>query len=1447
MPGEDIANSAWGPGQNNKGFLEGEQGRVTLPGDSQPHIERDYGGSLPGRPHPQGGDTESDVGFVERQKGHGRDNNGNSRWGTEGGWKASGSSHPQDGRLESNRGGKEPREGCGSELDRHDQGQLHDPHLGAGAGQRVLWGSQSDAEGFQLKKEGTEKWGDHLDEMEGRSDPRRESGTEAGWASRARLGDARGRNRAGSPCIPKFPRGRGCKPEVGMGPESWGIQAGGDAGHGEAGVYWEAGEYPGQTSVGNDTQKPSLSGGGKLLGCLSPEAKLEGSLHRVGGHGVVGRGYETGPEGLEDPRDWRGGLQGLQGRDGQDTAGALGRMEEDSRSFQFPQSWTVGQREAEDPGRTENHENRSPQGDTWSSLRKTGAHFGSAVLGVSGKEGSMDGPQVAGLTVSSQRLDARNHRPVTSAGVQGSGGTRGDMEGLRDPGVVGSEPDFWNGSGRSRGGMDYKGGLGGPGWVESRCEEGSGCSEGMGSRNGVTYRDGSGVPEGTGSGLGIGCRATCGTRVETESGDWGTYRHDSGVSGGLQSGNKGQCGPTGKVSGRDASLRNGSGGHRGVAIHEVQHWDIFQGQGQTGPSGEHYSDGDSGNPGTVGSVGGDGMKDSGTVGKVGDRHMEAETGGSGRIHSWGHTGGYEGFRVPGASREGNFEDGTGVPLPMEPGSLGRGYKEEDGERTRFLGVRTSGAGTGNLDKARHLEALSPRGEATSEGRCAHIPGSAFSYRDGSGIPESWGTEDRTAYGEGSGGLGSERTGSKGLGPGRTGPDGEAVFKDVSGGLRGMGPAGEASHTNATGGPGAMGSGCKVHYGNDIGCSGIVGSESEAGYKNGIQGHRARELGSKAGHKNGLGASEIISLRDEASYQGGLEHSGGILSWKESGLRDGLGETGRMESKNEVGYRGSSVGPGKMGSESKMHCADGSGRLGGPGSRAAPRDHESVDLGSGYQAAAEVGTSSKDGREKGRGMGLADETRLGVGSGTAGILNITGDIAHRDSAMGHGKLGTSGQSIKNSLGGCGPSGIHEDLGAIGSVGISGIREWKESSCFPGSPSDSGAPSGEEGSVDQAGAMGTSRLLDVRGTVGGYGGSRVASMELGNDSDFSQSSLGTKGRYRVAGQGEVTPQGCGDPLKGRRRGPSSGSLSGAGQVIDSSSTPGRETKSMSGPDSGGDMSHTQAPGWEDQVQGGFRASRSLGENGAIVRQTKEGQGASKGRGYATGQEAAGECQVPRSLESSGFSRGEAGLTEGSSVLGRRNSTVCGDGFISKPQEPQDELDSPLGRRDFISVSGGIQEPGFQLGTGQGGERGFLQEWGSWEAKTDNIQGPRASEKCEGQKEKDPGWSGRKPGPCGSRCQAQFGTEVGSAKRGATDRARSLGHWTSSEDRGSLRESWSEDGRPDPHRHLGIRRDTQEGRQDVCGQGQDATQSPRSRYKPGPGSSTEARGRYSSWWLP
>ncbi|XP_021492307.1 immunoglobulin-like and fibronectin type III domain-containing protein 1 isoform X1 [Meriones unguiculatus] len=1420
---EERANSAWRPGQDKKGFLEGERGGVILPGDSQPHGEGNCGGSLSRRLHLQRGDTESDLGFVERQQqGHGRDGNGNSRWGDTGAWKA-GSSHSQDGRLESSKEGREPRESYGSELDRRGQGQLCDPRLGAGAGQRVLWGSQSDLEGLQLTTKETEMCGNHMGEMEEKGDPSREREAASGWANGARLGEGRGGNRAGRPCIPEFPGAGDHSSKVG--PECWGTQAGGAAGRGEAGMYWEEGGYPGQTSAGNDMQNSLLYGGRELLGYSSSEAKAEGSLQGAGSHRIMGRGYKTGPEGPEDPRDWKGGLQEPQGGDGQGTAGALGRMEDGSRNSQFPQSWTARQKGAGGPGRTDGG-NVGSQDDTWSNLRKTGAHSGSG-----GEKGRMDGSEIAGL-MSSQRVDARNHRLVMSAGlgVQGSGGALGDMEGLGDSEAVGSGEDFWNRSGRSsekgsRGGMGYKDGLGGPGWVESRNEES------LGSRNGATYRDGAGVLEEARPGLDVGCRATYGTSVEAESGKQGTYRHDSGVPGGLWSGNKGQYGPVGKVSGRGARLRNGSGGLCGIS--EDQQLDLFQGQGQTSAGGEHHSVHGEGSPGTVG---GDSTMSSGTVGKVGKEYMEREPGDSGGISSWGHTGDYEDFRVLGAFRGGDFDDGIGVPLSMGPGSLGRGDKESDGERTRFLGARTSGAGTRNWDKSQHPGAPSPYAEAGSEGHWVHVSANALGYRDGSEIPEPWGTDDRTAY----------REGSRAPGPGRTGPDGEVAFTDGSAASRRMGPASEASYKNVTGSSGAMGSGYKVDYRNSRGCSGVVGSESEAGYKNDVEGHGVRELGGQTGYKNGLGASEIISLKDKVGYQGGLEQSGGILSWKEAGVRDGLGEIGRMASKNEAGYKGSPVGPGKMGSESKMQYVDGSGRSGGPGLLAVPKQHESVGLGSVYQAAAGVGPSSKDGADKGRGMGSA-ETGPGVSSGMVGIPDTTDGIACKGSAVGPGKLGTpggphifsGGQGTKNSLGGHGSSGITEAIEAVGSVGKPGIREWEDVSGFPGSHRDIETPTGERRSVDQAGAVGTSRLLGGRGTEEDESGSGVATLKPGNDSDFNKSGLGITGSQSIVGQGGMSPQGCGGlMLNDRSRGASSRSLSGAGQLVDSNSMPGREAKVMSGPDSGRDMSPNQAPG---SSQGNLRASSSLLENDSIFRQSHGGQGASKGRGRAAGQEAAGECQDPCSLESKGSSSGRAraGFTESTGVPGRKNSTIRGDGVISKPQEPQNELDSPLGRRDFGSLSGGIQEPGFQLGTGQEEGRGSLQEGEFWEAEISKVQGSGASMKYEGKDGKEPGRSGPKPGPFASRCQAQSGTEVGSAKKEHTDRTGGLGHWTGSEDRGSLR-AWSKDGRRGPHGHLGSRRDTQEGKLDVYSQGQAASQSPRSRYKPGTGrSSSEARG--------
>ncbi|VTJ56916.1 Hypothetical predicted protein [Marmota monax] len=385
MGDEGTGDSAWGPGQDRKGFLESEEGRVTLLRDNQPHLEGDWGGSFPGRSHLQGEGPESGLDFMERQlEGHGRDGDGDRNWRTAGGWEA-GSTHSQAGGLGSIRGGKEPREVNGSQLDIYGQEQLWDTHQGPGTGKKALWGPQSDHEGSWLKGEGGEKIlaGDHLDEMEGGDGLSRERGTAAArvaWAGRTGLGNA-GDNGTGGPGALEFPGGRSFSSKAGMGPESWGSQGSGDADHQEAGGYWESGEYPGKIFGGKHPQEPSLPGGRKsILGGRSPEAKAEGSLReagdlRPGRTGDVGRSYRTGPGGPGDLGDWTSGQHELQGRGGQFTDGALSRAGDGSRSSQSPHSRTEGQKEAGDPSRTQS-EGTGFWDDTGSSLRKTGTHLG---------------------------------------------------------------------------------------------------------------------------------------------------------------------------------------------------------------------------------------------------------------------------------------------------------------------------------------------------------------------------------------------------------------------------------------------------------------------------------------------------------------------------------------------------------------------------------------------------------------------------------------------------------------------------------------------------------------------------------------------------------------------------------------------------------------------------------------------------------------------------------------------------------------------------------------------------------------------------------------------------------------------------------------------------------------------------------------------------------------
>ncbi|XP_005375220.1 PREDICTED: immunoglobulin-like and fibronectin type III domain-containing protein 1 isoform X2 [Chinchilla lanigera] len=1446
MGGEEEAHSAWAPGKEKKDFLEAEGDRAILSGRNQPHPEGDWNGSLLGRSHLQG----EGLGFMEREH-QGSDREGDRNWETEGRWEA-GYSHPQGGGLRNGREGRDPREDNGSRLDRHGQEQLWDAQLRPGTGKRALWESQFDPERCWSEEEGMESilQGDPLAEMEGRDGLSREMGRGAAGEVCARgpgLEEAGDSSGVVGPGTLEFPRGGGSSSKAGMGPESWGSQGGGDAGDGEAPGYWGTGEYSGQTLRDKYLQEPSLSRSGKFIPRgRSPEIKAEDSLQGVDDLGsgktiVRGRGYKTGPGGPGDPSDWKGDVQELQGKNGQFTAGALSRREDVSRSLQFPQSWTSGQKGAGEPGRMES-ESPGPQDDTWSHLRKTRTHLEPGILGPSGGEGG--DAQAAELMQSDQEGDARSPRLIRAPGegTQGSGGTLGDTKGLREPEAVGPRPDFWNGSGSiregPRGEMGYKDGLEGPGRVESRYGDSSEYSRGIGPRNGVAYSDGTGVPREMGSGHDAGYRVASGLPVGTESEEGDAYRHGSKMPGGMWPENQDHHGPAGRGPGRAASLRNGSRGSSGVSIGEACSWDPSRGQEQTGPEGGHHFDGGLWGPGTVGSVDGGSLKAFGTADAVGEGYVEAE-GDSARIKPWGQSADSGGFRATGALGtfgEGGYEDSIGGSTATEPGSLRAGGKDGDGDGTRFLGARASGARTGYRDNSRHLEASAPHAGAASESQWAEGSGSMLGYGSGSEIPEPQGTGERRAY----------REGSQGLGPGKTGSRGGASCRDGSGHLRGMGPADDTGYRNGTGGSGEMAS------------------------------------GGEAGYRNVLGGSGKIPLGSETAF------------------KDGFGEPGETGVGNEVGYRGSSGGSGEMEPEGEMCYGGGSGRFGVSGSLAR-MGHEAKERGSG----PESGTSSKDGPERSRGKGLTNRTGPGVGSGMAGMPHKVGtahmDSPKCPGVLGTQEgpqMLSDGLSSKNSVGGYETSGISDSLGTLGSMGKSGVRQrssgtedsgvlgkgnstelkdgltpkpgelgpqgtWNGLDVSPGrrvskdDPGRSsqwrGGPSGEGGSADEAGRMGASRFLDDRGAVKEETWAGTAALESGHKQDFWKAGSGTVYKARFADQGAVSPQGGADSVSGGRGlGAGSESSSGTGQSVDSSSVPQGRGKSALGPADEQAGSHVWAPGWEDQGCGqgsmgagnqtsSSRASSSLQEKDASTSRTHEGLGGSRGTGLVPGQEAADKYPGPWSREcrGSGSRRRRSSGTEDLGVLGKGNSTELKDGLTPKPGElgPQgtwNGLDVSSGRRVSKGGLGGIQGLGYQPG-----EKGPFGEQGSLKGKNGMAQGPEGLKEYEKQEAEEFARSGQRSGPRRSRCQAVSGAEVGPAKRSAEE-ARGVRPQFGSEDEGYLGETWSEDGSWGSPRHPDSRRGAKEGKSDVCDEGRDATQSPRSRYKASTGSfSTEAQG--------
>ncbi|XP_053463515.1 immunoglobulin-like and fibronectin type III domain-containing protein 1 isoform X2 [Nycticebus coucang] len=1082
---EGAAHSDWGPGQERKDFPEAGGGRVT-PGENQPHKEGGWARSLLGKPHLQGESPQSELGLMEKQQDHGRNSDGDRCWGTTGGWEA-GSSGSQVEELKSSWEGKEHREDSGDQLVNQDQERLQDTQLGPGVGKRNLQGSQSGPTRSWLKGEGTEMTlqGDSLDEMEGGDNLCRERGKRVARVVWGAAGNSSGE---GDLSTMEFPGGRGSSFKAGMGPESWISQGGRDADYGEASGYWESGKYLGQISGGKNFQEPSLSGARKFpLESESPEAKAEDSLQEAGdlrsGHSVgTGRGYETG---LGDPRGWEGGLQELGRRDGQEIARALCGAGESSGSLQSSQDWAAGQWGEGRASRLES-ESTGPWDDTWSSLRKTGIHQGPGMLGSSEGKGGVGGK--TGLIESGQGADAGSHSLIRSPGLdaQGPGGTLGESKGLRSSGVIGSEPDFWNESDSSRGKecreeMGYEDGLGGPARMEPRYGDGSGPPRGISVENGAGYSDGSGVPAEMGSGHSAGCRVASGKPVETESEQGGAYRDSSGVPGGMWSGHRG-CGPTGRRSGRVASLRNGSGGPDGASMDEAGNWDACRGQREMGPGGGHHLDGGLGSSRTVRSMDRDSLKASGTVETAREGHVEAELGGSGRIRCWGQTGDYGGFRALralGTFRERGYEDGPGGSGAMESGPLRGGAKVVDGDGTRYLGATASGAGSGYWDTS-HPEALAPHSGDGSESQWAYGSGNVLGYRPGSEIPEPQGTGVKAPY----------RRGSRGLGPRTTGSGDEAGFRGGSGGLREM-------RSDGAGGR------------NDIRGSGEMGSADDTGYRKDLEAPEGRSLGSKTSFRNALGGSGEMGLADDTSYRKDLGTLGGRDLGSKEAFRDGLGGSGEIGSEDDTGYRKDLGAPGGRGSGRKASFRDGLG-------------------GSGEMGLADNTSYRKDlGAPGRRGSGSKASFRDGLGgSGEMGSEDDTG--YRKDLGVPEGRGSDSKAALRDGLGACGEMGSADDTGYKQDLGAPGGRGLRSKAVFR----DGLGGSEEMGLADDTGCrkdLGApeGRGLGIKAAFrDGLGGS--GEMGSGDDTGYRKdlgfpegSGLGIKAAFRdgLGGSGEM----------------------------------------------------------------------------------------------------------------------------------------------------------------------------------------------------------------------------------------------------------------------------------------------------------------------------------------
>ncbi|XP_048967911.1 immunoglobulin-like and fibronectin type III domain-containing protein 1 [Canis lupus dingo] len=1066
-------------------------------------------------------------------------------------------------------------------------------------------------------------------------------------------------------------------------------------------------------------------------------------------------------------------------------------------------------------------------------------------MGMGGESGYKDGLGGPGSMGSGAEVGYGDG--LGGPGRMGVGGKAGSKDGLEGPGRMGSGGE-----------TGYKDGLGGPGRMgmggEAGYKDGFGGPGRMGMGGEAGYGDGLGGP----GRMGVGGKA--GSKDDLEG------------PGGMGSG-----GETGYKDGLGGPGRMGMGGEAGYG-------DGLGGPGRMEVGGKAgYEDG-LGGPGSMGSgaeVGyGDGLGGPGRMGVGGKAGYKDGLGGPGRMGSGGETGYKDGLGGPGkmgSGGEAGYKDGFGGPESMGSGAE-VGYGDGLGGPGR-MGV---GGKAGSKDGLEGPGRMGPGAEAGygdgmgGPGRMGM--GSEAGYKDGLGGPGRMGSGGVAGSKDGLGGPGRMGSGAEagygdGLGgPGRIGSEGAAGSKDGLGGPGRMGPGAEAGYGDGMGGPGRMGMGSEAGYKDGLGGPGRMGSGTEAGYGDGLGGPGRMGIGSEAGYKGGLTGPGRIGSGGEAGYGDGLGDSQVIGSGSEAGYRDGLGPARGLGSGSEADYRGGSGGPEEIGSEGEVGYRDGSGKFGVTGTQAGlgyeggPRSQEATGHGSKYWTASEGsggGTSSKDGSEKARGMGPVKGAAPGMGSRMAGTLGTADGTTCRDSPRGPDVLGvqggpqilSDGQDSKKGLGGSGTSGVPEAVGAVGSVGKSGVREWQGAAGTPGSRGDREAPSREGRSADKAGGSRAPGFLDGQGGVEGETWAGAAALESGHEQDFGKGGPGTADRGRAAGPGGLAPQG---EVGGRGMGATRGDSVGTGQVLDSSWMPGE------GSAGGRGASHTGVPGGEDQGLGpgstgagsqapGSRASRSLQEKDATFSGIHEGLEGSRGRKGALGQEGAAGCQGPRFLDSkgSGPGRGRSTGPGDSGVLDKRDSSDRENGLPRKPGDlgPQgawNGLDGTFGRKDSMDRSGGVQSLDFQLDKGQRGDRGSLGHQGSLGhhrslgAENDKAQGPGALEGHEGWGAGESGGSDRRPGQLSSWSQRETEVEAGTAKRRGAEEARGPGQPLWGEDRESRGVTLPGDRSWEPPTHLGSRRGGLEGRSDISGQGRDATQSPRSRSKPGTGGfSTEARG--------